>query len=342
MQEILNLEKKNGNKLTELYGTVPNEVIVTGRYNKILDNMSKEKALDFKRNFVDKNGLKFAYLLNAPVDIGVLREEKLENYLNWIINDFKAKSLTISSKPLLKKVRELFPSVDINISTIAGIKDEKSFEEFLKFSPKRMVLHHDCVKDIVALKQMKSLCEKNNIILELMVNESCINHCSSRNAHYNCLADNTDDHNFHKRCNMEKIRNPYHLLYANYIRPEDIKLYSEMGIHYFKITGRSKPIWWHKEVVKAYLEGKYDGNLIRLLGIDPCLEAEKFIYLDNQSLDGFVETLFEDVDAQMSICKKKISELYQKHAFYIMREDIEYRVVDQDLVCIKDGNDLYV
>ena len=36
-QEIMDIIPQNGRKLTELYGTVPNEVIVTGRYNKVLD-----------------------------------------------------------------------------------------------------------------------------------------------------------------------------------------------------------------------------------------------------------------------------------------------------------------
>lgn len=340
-QEIMDIEHPNGRKLMELYGTVSNEVIVTGRYNKALDEMSKEKALDFKKNFVEKKGLKFAYLLNAPIDVKMIQEKKLEEYLDWIINNFKADSLTISSKSLLKKVRELYPDVSINISTIAGIKDEKDFEEFFRFEPKRMVLHHDCVKDIVSLKKVQVLCEKNDIILELMVNESCLNHCPLRKAHYDCLADNVDDHKFHRSCNTEKMTNPYQFLYANYIRPEDIDLYSEMGIHYFKITGRSKPIWWHKDVVKAYLEGRYEGNLIRLLGIDPCLEAEKIIYLDNRSLDGFAKELLVDVDAQMTMCRKKIGDLYRQHAFYSMQKDIEFSIVDEELVCTNGGNNIY-
>ena len=340
-QEIMNIMPESGRKLTELYGTVPNEVIVTGRYNKVLDEMSKEKALDFKRNFVEKNGLKFAYLLNAPIDVKDVEEKKLEEYLDWIINRFRADSLTISSESLLKKVRELYPDVAINISTIAGIKNSDDFEKFAQFKPMRMVLHHDCVKDIVSLKTIREECEKNDIILELMVNESCLNHCPMRKAHYDCLADNTDDRRFHRICNAEKITNPYQFLYANYIRPEDIGLYSDMGIHYFKITGRSKPIWWHYEVVKAYLEGKYEGNLIRLLGIDPSLEAENLVYLDNQSLNGFALELMDDVDMQMEKCRKKIVELYRKRAFYSLKEGLEFEIAGEELVCMKGGNQIY-
>ena len=340
-QEILDIVPQKGRKLTELYGTVPNEVIVTGRYNKVLDEMSKEKALDFKKNFVEKKGLKFAYLLNAPIDVRNVQEKKMEEYLDLIINLFMADSLTISSKSLLKKVRELYPEVAINISTIAGIKDVKDFEEYVRFEPKRMVLHHDCVKDIVSLKDIQAECEKNDIILELMVNESCLNHCPLRKAHYDCLADNVDDRKFHRSCNTEKITNPYQFLYANHIRPEDIDLYSDMGIHYFKITGRSKPIQWHYEVMKAYLEGKYEGNLIRLLGIDPSLEAEKMIYLDNRCLDGFARGLLADVDEQMTMCRKKIVDLYRQHAFYSLSEDIEFGIVDDELICKKGGNHIY-
>ena len=340
-QEIIDIKYLNSRKLTELYGTVPNEIISTGRYNKGLDDMNKEKALGFKKIFIEKKGLKFAYLLNAPIDEKIIKDIKLEEYLDWIINEFGADSLTISSKSLLKKVREMYSYVDINISTIAGIKNEQDFAEFLRFEPQRMVLHHDCVKDIVSLKKIYALCEKNNIILELMVNESCLNHCPFRKAHYDCLADNKDDHKFHRSCNTEKIMNPYHFLYANYIRPEDIDLYSEMGIHYFKITGRSKPVWWHKEVVKAYLEGRYDGNLIRLLGIDPCLGAENLIYLDNRSLDGFAKELLSDVDAQKSLCRKKIVDLYKQRKFYAIRKDVDFSIVGEEVICTKGGGNIY-
>lgn len=340
-QEIIDVKYQNNRKLTELYGTVPNEIITTGRYNKALYEMNKEKALDFKKNFIEKNGLKFAYLLNAPIDAKMIQDIKLEKYLDWIINEFKADSLTISSKSLLKIVREIYPYIDINISTIAGVKDEKDFAEFLQFAPQRMVLHHDCVKDIVSLKRIYALCEKHNIILELMVNESCLNHCPFRKAHYDYLADNKDDHKFHRNCNTEKMMNPYHFLYANYIRPEDIDLYSEIGIHYFKITGRSKPVWWHKEVITAYLQGRYDGNLIRLLGIDPCLEAEKLIYLDNRSLDGFAKELLADVDAQKIVCRKKIGDLYKQRKFYAIRKDIEFSIVEDELICTKGGDNIY-
>lgn len=342
IEEILMLKGLNGRKITEVYGAIPNEVIVTGRYNKTLNEMDKEKALYIKKHYIDSNELGFAYLINAPIDIHAIDEIAFKEYLDWIVNVFQATSLTISSKTLIKRVRELYPKVNLNISTIAGIKDEEGFKEFLQFNPSRVILHHDCVKDIVTLKRLVELCDQHHIILEIMVNESCLNHCPSRAAHYNCLADNQDDHKYHQNCNLEKIIHPYQLLYANYIRPEDVNLYSELGIHHFKITGRSKPIWWHKEVVKAYLEGRYNGNLIRLLGIDPALEGEKLIYINNQSLDGFTQCLVECVEKQLDLCKKKICELHQTKDFYVMREDINYQIESNELVCLKACDNLYM
>jgi collagenase-like PrtC family protease len=66
-------------------------------------------------------------------------------------------------------------------------------------------------------------------------------------------------------------------------------VYEDMGIDKFKITGRSKPAEWLPEVTGAYLQRRYDGNLIRLLGIDPSLNAEQWLTINNRSLDGFLE-----------------------------------------------------
>lgn len=341
LRRILSLKSDGDVVIKELYGAIPNNIVPTGRYNKTLNLITREKALNIKKNYVEKNGLKFAYLLNSPIDISNIDKENLEEYLHWIINVFKAESLTISSYTLMQYVRKLYSDVRINISTIAGIKDEETFKKYSDIKPNRIVLHHDCVRDIDALKKMIERCSENDINLEIMVNESCINHCKQRRSHYDCLANNTDDHRFHIGCNSMKVNEPHNLLYANYIRPEDLELYKKLGVNLFKVTGRSKPNWWYEEVVTAYLNESYSGNLIRLLGIDPALKAEEWIYINNSNLNGFAEMLCANPEKQIEMCQKKICELYKNGDFKVNKESIKYNVIEHNLVCSELGGDLY-
>ena len=54
-------------------------------------------------------------------------------------------------------------------------------------------------------------------------------------------------------------------LRANWIRPEDLHLYEELGYHNFKIVERNTPTQILLERVKAYAERRYDGNLLDLV-----------------------------------------------------------------------------
>jgi len=336
----MNLKSLGDVKIEEMYGGIKNEIIPTGRYNGALADVDKYKALTFKTEVVDKYNIKFAYLLNAPYNMEKCDYHKLEEYLDWIINIFKADSLTVSSYGLMEFVRKLYPEVNINVSTIAGVQDIESFNRYTGVKPARIILHHNMVRNIKTLKFLIEHSKKTGIELELMVNESCLNLCPNREEHYNCLGDNRDDHKFHLACNSKKIQQPYNFLFANFIRPEDLSFYHRLGINMFKITGRSKPAWWLEEVVAAYLNQSYPGNLIRLLGIDPALKAEEWIYISNSSLEGFLENLPWDLESQMKYCKEYILKLYKNKDFYVNNEFVEF-YIENDCLFAKINRNIY-
>ncbi|MGC4120051.1 MAG: hypothetical protein QM765_36825 [Myxococcales bacterium] len=66
-------------------------------------------------------------------------------------------------------------------------------------------------------------------------------------------------------CNDLRLREPVNYLRANWIRPEDLNLYEEMGFHNFKIVERNTPTAILLERVKAYANRRYDGNLLDLV-----------------------------------------------------------------------------
>lgn len=322
IDKILGVGYNNGLvRVTEVYGVLADGGPVGhGRAADTVISVSRERAVDF-RLYLKKKNLKFTYLLNAPFEFSGKEGQiaKLDEYLGWILNILKPDGLTISSLALMKYVRKSDSKIPIYISTIAGIKSVRDIKPFMPIKPSRVILHHDAGKKWNDLKEIIEYGKKNSFSVELMVTESCLFECPSRKKHYEYLTKEAKDSCFHSNCNSRKLINPREYLMAGaVIRPEDTVFYKEMGVSFFKITGRSQCIGWLPKVVRAYQKMHYRGNLIRLLDIDPAMHAEKLIYLDNRSLNGFLsnfpQTGYKDV---VKYCDEWMVRLYDKKKFRI-------------------------
>lgn len=276
----------------EIYGALPNGGPVKhGRSPDAVVQVTRDDAVRFREKCRQEN-ISFTYLLNAPFnfngDPGLVKE--VDEYIDWIAQDLKADAVTVSSRDLMKHVRSRCPDLPIHISTIAGVRNERDLERYLDVTPNRVVPHHDLGKNWRDLGDIVELGNRYGIEVELLATESCLFSCPNRAAHYQSLTGGCGDVRFHTTCNTTKLEKPRQLLMAGgVIRPEDINFYGEMGVRHIKLSGRSKPAAWMPEVAAAYQSHNYDGNLIRLLGIDPSLKAEDWMHLDNKSLNGFIQ-----------------------------------------------------
>ncbi|MFD1909283.1 hypothetical protein ACFSQ7_43070 [Paenibacillus rhizoplanae] len=67
------------------------------------------------------------------------------------------------------------------------------------------------------------------------------------------------------RCTERKLQHPEELLKSQWIRPEDMYVYEELGYHKFKLTERMKTTEKIAATAQSYSERKYEGNLLSLL-----------------------------------------------------------------------------
>jgi collagenase-like PrtC family protease len=261
--------------------------------------------------------------------------ESLRKYLSWIVDDFNANALVIASNDLMKLVRKEYRDAEIFVSTIAGVRNWQDAEKYLPIEPKRIIVHHDTNRNFKDLEYMVEKANKNGVDVEVMLTESCLRHCPVRDEHYEWVGKGKDDHGFHSFCNTEKIMAPREMLKANFIRPEDIEIYENMGVKHFKITGRSKRPEWLPEVVKAYVKRNYEGNLMRLLGIDPNLNAEDWIFINNKSLDGFLSAFPQsgNVSDEDRFSDEWATKLFQDGNLQIRSNDYTYAIENVSLVC---------
>lgn len=333
IEAILALESQNSMVVSEVYGALANGGPVGhGRASGSVANLAREDALRF-RLFLKQNGLKLTYLLNAPFgfDGSDKQRGELDEYLRWILDVLRPDSLTISSLDLMRYVRTIDKEVPINISTIASVRNVADLKKFMEVNPRRVIPQHDVGKEHKPLLDLIQFCHKEGVELELMATESCLFRCPDMKSHYKSLAKGRSDRRFHLTCNSRKLSHPQEFLIAGgLIRPEDVVIYEEMGLSYFKITGRSKPAAWLPEVVSAYLSRAYGGNLIRLLGIDPLLRAEEWVYIENTALEGLLPELLD--------CNKYADKLACAERWIVrLGETGKFRLLDGSLYELK-GN----
>ena len=343
IEEIIGKDASKGIRVGEVYGVLADGGPVGhGRSRTSVVEVSRDSAADF-RQFLTEKDLRLTYLLNAPFSFNGTDEQRkqLDAYLDWILEELRPSALTITSHELMQRVRQLDNEIPIHVSTIAAVKNVADLEKFMDVHPNRVVPHHDVGKDWKALEGLVQFGNKHGVEVEMMATESCLLHCSMRKAHYEYLAREIKDGPFHTTCNARKLTNPREFLLAGgVIRPEDMGLYVDMGVKYFKLTGRSKPAEWLVEVANAYVNRGYDGNLIRLLGIDPGMKAEDWIYLSNNALDGFLEGFPKrgSYEERCQYCDQWMIKLHQEGNFRLM-DGSNYRAEGNTLVLNGQGGE---
>jgi len=333
-----------GITVKEVYGVLAKGGPVGhGRSSKAVVQVTPEDAVAFVR-FLHAEGLKFTYLLNAPFHFHQDSEQKrqLDQYLDWILGELKPDALMISSHELMQCVRQRDKEVDIHVSTIASVKDTEGLVKFMDVKPVRLVAHHDVGKIWQNLERLVDFGRKNNVAIELMTTESCLFQCPNRERHYEHLArKGASDTPFHLTCNATKFTHPREFLMAGgVIRPEDVSLYEELGINCFKLTGRSKPSTWLPETASAYQKREYGGNLIRLLGIDPSLRAEEWLFVNNKALEGFAANFprYGSNEEKASYCDAWAIKLYSEGNIRIS-DGTQYLIEGQTLSLVGQGGE---
>jgi len=124
-------------------------------------------------------------------------------------------------------------------------------------------------------------------------------------------------------CRYKLFTQPEEFIKANWIRPEDVGYYEDTGINSLKIIDRNRKTQDIVFALRAYLERRFDGNLIDLLFyIHPSSKETIFlkglrfflhplqinifklikikqlfpdigVYVDNRKLDGFLKYFSE-------------------------------------------------
>lgn len=321
------------------HGRAPGDVPAV-RDDDIIGHAAKAQSL----------GLNFLYLLNGRcehLDFSqpLVQRQVLEE-VDWIVNSVRANGVVIADFRLASLVRSVYPAhiLKVVVSTIAGVRTMADLEPWLPLQIEGVVLHHDVARDFSAIRRLvKQLREKApDVELELLLNESCLHGCASREKHYARLASATMGYieGFQQNCNLLKFQDPSLVLAADWIRPEDLSFYREIGIRRFKIAGREMSASWLDRTVTAFVTGQFNGNLIELLTMTPpglFVKSPEVFFLDNGSLTGFLHRLIAYAGSRDTFYKNLASKLWQSGALRVEDPGGFYGLRSSAPRCINPG-----
>lgn len=258
----------------EVYGKLNIDLIGGGRPTNYLKELDKITFEDHVKK-VREAGINFNYLLNSAC------LENLNQDRNWIDNiiDFLnylksvgVNHLTICNPYLLELVKKYYKDdFVVRISSFACIDTYLKGKYWQDLGADILCLDFCKInRDFKMLKYMK---DNLNCKLELLCTNSCLKDCPMIHTHVNDLAhaskykENVNEYedwglNF---CQRYQLNNIEEYIKSPWIRPEDIKYYEEIGIEHFKITERDFSTEALVKRVEAYVNRRYDGNLLDLI-----------------------------------------------------------------------------
>ncbi len=297
----------------QIFGVLPTSMMGSGMQGPDIPQMTTKQAEDYIK-LAHSFGLTFNYLLNAPCMNNMEWHEgthrELLEHMEWL-SDAGVDSVTVAIPYLLELIKSHLPGLKVEVSTIAHVNSVARAKFFEALGADSIILDSNVNRDFRLLSAIRDAvrCE-----LGVLTNSTCLYQCPYEYYHNSTIGHATQNHNplngFYVdycvlHCASSRLSDTSQLIKARWIRPEDIHLYEEIGIDFFKIGGRAMPTEWIINATAAYSSRRYQGNLYDILvaltpkvtWVDPALPSTHMttpgrpptIYIDNQRLEGFID-----------------------------------------------------
>lgn len=258
----------------EIYGKLSQDIIGGGRSHYSINAISKKR---FKEHVQEakKAGLGFNYLLNAAcldnIEITRKGQKEIRKLLDWLC-EIEVTATTISNPLLLKIIKKKYSHLRVRVSVFTGVdhlRKAKYWEE-----QGADVICLDSLTVNREFQTLKTIRKNLTCELELLANNNCLQSCSLSPCHMNLLAHSSQSQHANKgfvidhcilECSKMKLQDPVNYLRSDWIRPEDLHFYEDLGYQQFKLVERGLPTEFMLKRVKAYAEKSYNGNLLDLI-----------------------------------------------------------------------------
>lgn len=256
----------------ELYGKLAADFFGGGRPSFYLPQITRRGVEKYVQR-CHKRGLEFNYLLNSSsmnnMEFTTQGQRELRKLLDWL-SEIKVDSITVSNLFFLRAIKERYPHFKVRISAHRETDNARKARFWQENGADCIVVSETTTHR--EFERLQAIRDSVSVDLSLIVNNWCRQDCAIASNHAVGLsnASRTSKQHFpldycSVYCNAFRLEEPVNYIRANWIRPEDLKLYQDMGYSNFKIVERNTPTELLLLRVKAYSRGYYDGNLLDLV-----------------------------------------------------------------------------
>jgi len=282
----LNSKYKGKACIKEWFGSDSSHAATAARPDWRLQDISKDHLKEFVRRSKEA-GIVFNWTMNSISPYGSKPElfahkQEIQDFVREL-EDIGVYRITFANPMLAMIIREV-SKIELEASCILHIDAVSQ----MKYLHETLGVNKFCNnllknRDKVFLKNAAQYCKDNGCIVELLANEFCYNNgvdasgtnyaapCIYRDSCYVCHAtcktkDDTMCYNNYPMqfCMGSRNGNQEGWLRSRWIRPEDLHYYNDVGIDYFKISGRTGTTSYLTSVMEDYMRGSHEGSLLTL------------------------------------------------------------------------------
>jgi collagenase-like PrtC family protease len=268
------LDALDGYPVSELFGKLSCDSVGGGRASFMLAPLSTRRFKEHVQGAAQK-GIGFNYLINPACldnrEYTRKGQSELERLLGFV-EQSGVTAVTVSLPFLLPIIKRRHPGLKVRVGVYArvdGVAKARFWED----------LGADCITlESIAVNrdfaQLKAIRRAVRLELQLIANSHCLIFCPMSGQHMVNLSHASQKGHASRgfmidycalKCSSEKLADPSNYLRSEFIRPEDLDLYTEMGFTSFKILERGAPTAVLAGRVKAYAGRRFEGNLLDLI-----------------------------------------------------------------------------
>jgi len=288
-------------KVCETYGNITiNNFFGSGRSADMLPRLDLRQLAAYI-DYSKQRGIDFNYTVNAShLDNVEFTQKGMLEFMQFLgkIYDAGVRSLTIALPSLMEIVQASRYDFDIKASVICQVTNANKARVYKKMGLKRIVVDEALNRDFRELKRIKEAFDGD---IEVIINSICAKDCTQRMFHYNQISTDSVEvrsqastEYYPHRCLLRRYDDIGNILRLTWIRPEDIKYYTQTGIRYFKFQGRHTVAKGDPaRAVEAYFAASHDGDLMELLDLfNPTSNFR--VNIDNKKLDDFILPFYQN------------------------------------------------
>ena len=268
------IDALEGYPVAEIFGKLPADRVGGGRASFMLAPLTTRQFREHVR-FAAARGIGFNYLINpACMDNREYTRQgqvELERLLG-LIEECGVTGVTVSLPFLLPIIKKRHPRLKVRIGVYARVDSVAKARYWEEQGADCITLESIAVNRNLPL--LSAIRGAVKIDLQLIANSNCLMFCPLSGQHMVNLAHAS--RKGHKsrgfmldycalRCSGAKLADPINYIRSEFIRPEDLRVYTDLGFDSFKILERGAPTAVMAKRVKAYAEGRFDGNLLELI-----------------------------------------------------------------------------